>query len=184
MCEIALVTAVICIVGPFTIPIPISPVPLSLSIFAIYIGIYALNWWMSTISVILYILLGLIGLPVFSNGGSGLAKLAGPTGGYIIGYIFITLIAGALIDKFEKKYYMHIIGMVLGVIVCYAFGTAWFVLTMEGYTVQKALSVCVYPYIPLDIVKMVLGVLVGPTIRKAVRQINRQYPDNNNVNNN
>lgn len=172
MIQIALVTAVICVVAPFSIPLPFSPVPITLGLFAIFLGVYALGWKWSTVSVLLYILLGLVGLPVFSGFSGGIGKLMGPTGGYIFGYIFTAIIAGLFIDKFEKIYYMHFIGMVLGVLVCYLFGTIWFVATIEGYTFAKALTVCVIPYIPADIAKMVLAVIVGPQIRKAIKKIN------------
>ena len=106
MVEIALITAVISAVSPFTVPLPFSPVPLSLSILAIYIGLYALGWKWGTVSILLYILIGLVGVPVFSNFSSGPEKLMGPTGGYIIGYIFIGIITGLFIDLFEKKIYI------------------------------------------------------------------------------
>lgn len=170
MVQIALVTAVICVLSPFTIPLPFSPVPISLTIFAIYLGLYALNWKWGTVSILLYILIGLVGVPVFSGFSGGPGKLLGPTGGYIIGYIFVGIIAGWFIDK-SDKIYMHAIGMVIGVAVCYAFGTAWFINVMDGYTVASALAACVIPFVPADIVKMILAVLVGPAIRKGVKRL-------------
>lgn len=169
MVQVALATAVICVLAPLSIPI--GPVPISLTILAIYLGLYALNWRLGTLSIVLYILLGLVGLPVFSGFSAGPVKLFGPTGGYIIGFIFVGIIAGIFIDRFEGKIYMHIIGMIIGVFVCYLFGTIWFVQVMEGYTYAKALAVCVYPFIPADAIKMVIAVLVGPAIRKGVRRI-------------
>ena len=85
MAVTALMTAVTCILAPLSIPI--GPVPISLTNFAIYLSLYLLDWKKGTISYILYLLLGLVGLPVFSGFTGGIGKLAGPTGGYIIGFI-------------------------------------------------------------------------------------------------
>lgn len=169
MVTTAMVTAVICVMAPFSIPI--GPVPISLTLFAIYIGLYAIGWKWGTVSILLYILIGLVGLPVYSNFSSGIGKLLGPTGGYIFGFIFVGIIAGLFIDLFENKIYMHVIGMVLGVIVCYLFGTIWFAKVMEGYTFTTALAACVYPFIPADIIKMIIAVIAGPAIRKGVKKI-------------
>lgn len=173
MVQIALVTALICVLAPLSIPLPFSPVPISLTILAIYFGLYAIGWKWGTVACLLYILLGLIGVPVFSGFSSGPAKLFGPTGGYIFGFIFVAIIAGIFIDKFEKKIWMHIIGMVIGVAVCYIFGTAWFLVVMDGYTVSTALAACVIPFIPADIVKIIIAILVGPAIRKGIKKINQ-----------
>ena len=90
---IALMTAITCIFAPMAIPIPVSPVPISLTNLVIMISIYVLGFKDATISYIVYLLLGLVGLPVFSGFTGGLGKLAGPTGGYLIGFIFLALIA-------------------------------------------------------------------------------------------
>lgn len=174
MVQIALVTAVICVVSPFSIPLPFSPVPISLAILSIYLGIYAVGWKWSTLACLLYVLLGLVGVPVFSGFASGPAKLFGPTGGYIFGYFFITVVAGLFVDKYEKKLYMHVIGMVIGVLICYTFGTLWFTVVMEGYTFVSALSLCVIPFIPGDIIKIIIALLVGPPVRKAIKKMNAQ----------
>lgn len=79
----ALMAAVTCILAPLSVPI--GPVPISLTNFAIYLSLYLLDWKKGTLSYLIYLLLGLVGLPVFSGFTGGLAKLAGPTGGYIIG---------------------------------------------------------------------------------------------------
>lgn len=179
MVEIALITAVISAVSPFTVPLPFSPVPLSLSILAIYIGLYALGWKWGTVSILLYILIGLVGVPVFSNFSSGPEKLMGPTGGYIIGYIFIGIITGLFIDLFEKKIYMHVIGMVLGVAVCYLFGTIHFVRVMEGHTMLSALGLCVFPYIPGDILKIVAAVIIGPILKRRLKKLKVEAVNNN-----
>ena len=150
MAVTALMTAVTCILAPLSIPI--GPVPISLTNFAIYLALYLLDWKKGTVSYIIYLLLGLVGLPVFSGFTGGLGKLAGPTGGYIIGFI---------------QRWIQILGMIIGTAICYAFGTAWFCV-QAGYTVSAALAVCVIPFIPADLIKMVIAMIIGPEIRKRL----------------
>ena len=96
----------------------------------------------------------------------GIGKLAGPTGGYIIGFIPMAIIAGIVIDKFSQRW-IQILGMIVGTAICYAFGTAWFCI-QAGYTVSAALAVCVIPFIPADLIKMVIAMIIGPEIRKRL----------------
>ena len=169
----ALMSAVICILGPLSIAIPISPVPISLTIFGIYLAVYVLGMKWGTISCIVYILLGMAGLPVFSGFSGGIAKLAGPTGGYIIGYIFLALICGYFIDRFPAKRAMHVAGMIIGVIVCYAFGTIWLCYQMQiGFI--AGLWAGVIPYLPADAVKIALAVMIGPVLRWQLNKIRRR----------
>ena len=95
----ALMTAVTCILAPLSVPI--GPVPISLTNFVIFLSLYLLGWKKGTLSLLVYLLLGLAGLPVFSGFAGGIAKLAGPTGGYIIGFIPMAIVAGIIIDKFH-----------------------------------------------------------------------------------
>ena len=156
MAVTALMTAVTCILAPLSIPI--GPVPISLTNFAIYLSLYLLDWKKGTISYILYLLLGLVGLPVFSGFTGGL--------GNIIGFIPMAIIAGIVIDKFSQRW-IQILGMIVGTAICYAFGTAWFCI-QAGYTVSAALAVCVIPFIPADLIKMVIAMIIGPEIRKRL----------------
>lgn len=97
MTKIAIFTALLCILAPMSIPI--GPVPISLTTLVIYLSLYILGMKKGTISFLIYLLLGLVGLPVFSGYSGGPAKLLGPTGGYIIGFLFIALIGGYVIDR-------------------------------------------------------------------------------------
>ena len=100
---IGLMTAVTCIAGPLSLPLPFSPVPISLTNLAIYFSVYILGMRRGTISYLVYLLLGFVGLPVFSAFTSGPAKLFGPTGGYLIGFIFMALICGYCIDRWNGQ---------------------------------------------------------------------------------
>lgn len=103
MVLIALMTAVTCVLGPLSIPLPFSPVPISLTNFAIFLAIFVLGMKSGTISFIIYLLLGAVGVPVFSSFRGGFQVLAGPTGGYLIGFIFLALIMGFALDHFDRK---------------------------------------------------------------------------------
>ena len=109
---IGLMTAVTCILGPLSLPLPFSPVPITLTNFAVFLSIYILGMKYGTISLLIYLALGTIGLPVFSSFSGGLGKLAGPTGGYLFGFIFLALIHGFML-RFHKKTFASIIGMTL-----------------------------------------------------------------------
>jgi biotin transport system substrate-specific component len=169
--QIALIgvfTAATCVLAPLSIPI--GPVPISLSNLVIYFALYVLGMKQGTISYIVYLLIGLIGVPVFSGYTSGPSKLFGPTGGYLVGFIFLALIAGFFIDKFSKNRWLCFLGMFLGTAVCYAFGTIW--LAYEaGMKLWAALWAGVIPFIPGDLIKMVIAMIVAPQIKKAVNKL-------------
>ncbi|MBQ7677928.1 MAG: biotin transporter BioY [Lachnospiraceae bacterium] len=166
MTGIAIMTALCCILGPFTVPI--GPVPVSLSTLAIFLCVYVLGTRDAVFAVGLYILLGLFGLPVFSGFAGGFAKVFGPTGGYIVGYLFLAVISGWFIDRFPaKRIYLHLVGMLLGEAVLYVFGTAWFMLLMQ-MPLKEALLLCVVPFIPFDLVKMGLATALGIGVRTAL----------------
>lgn len=162
---IGIVAAVISILGPLSLPIGL--IPISLTTFAIFIAVYALGMKKATISVLIYILLGLVGIPVFSGFSSGPAKLLGPTGGYIIGYVFMALAAGFFIDRYFDKWYKCFVGMIIGTILCYSFGTTWLAY-QANMTASAALSAGVIPFIPGDILKIILALVIGPQIRKRL----------------
>ena len=167
---IALSTAITCIIGPLSIVIPISPVPISLTILAIYISVYAIGLKRGMVSLLLYFLIGFIGLPVFSNFKGGFQVLIGPTGGYIIGFIFVVLCTGIFIERFEKKVYMHVIGMVIGTLLCYIIGTAW--LAYQGnMTFLEALFAGVIPFMWADAIKIIIAAIVGPKLRRALKRL-------------
>ena len=101
---------------------------------------------------------------LIKNPGGGLA----PTGGYIVGYIPMVALAGFLMSK-SDKWWLHMLAMVAGEVVLYLIGTVWFCV-QAGKTASAALAICVYPFIPLDIVKMVIVVLIGPMISSRLKK--------------
>lgn len=170
MVLIALMTAVTCVLGPLSIPLPFSPVPISLTNFAIFLAIFVLGMKSGTISFIIYLLLGAVGVPVFSSFRGGLQVLAGPTGGYLIGFIFLALIMGFALDHFDRKLVPTIIGMIIGMVVCYAFGTVWLA-KLLSLSFKEGLMMGVIPYLPGDAAKIIIAAIVGPKLYGATQKI-------------
>ncbi len=166
MVFVAFVTAVTCVVAPFSIQI--GPVPISFTNFIIYLSLYLLGWKKGVISYLLYLVIGMIGIPVFSGFGAGLGKVAGPTGGYLIGFIFMAVISGICIEKFSKSTVLQIIGMIVGTVVCYLFGTIWLAY-QAGMSFYAALAAGVLPFIIGDFIKIIVSAMLGPILRKSVK---------------
>lgn len=169
MTTCALMAALMCVLGPMSIPI--GPVPVSFTNLVIYLAVYLLGMKGATISYIVYMLLGAVGLPVFSGYEGGLAKLAGPTGGYLVGFILMALICGFCMEKSHANALITILGMILATLVAYLFGTVWFVLQMKC-KVWYALTVCVFPFIPFDIAKILIATALGKSVRVALTKAN------------
>ena len=188
--SIALMTAVICVLSPFAIVTPLSTVPITLATFAIYLTIIILGWESGTISVVVYVLLGFAGAPVFTGFTGGAVKVMGPTGGYIIGYIFLAVVEGAFVEGARKtrpyedegarktRPYsatvgasstsaMIFVGMLLGTVVLYIFGTFW-LMKQSGITLVAAFFAGVVPFVIGDIVKMIVALFVGQKIRSIL----------------
>ena len=154
----AIMAAILCILGPLSIPIPLSPVPITVCL---------LGWKLGTVSYLVYLIIGLAGLPVFSSFGSGFGKLFGPTGGYLIGFIFMAVICGLFFEKSQNRM-MIFAGLVLGSLVNYLFGTAWLAV-QTNLTFYQALWAGVIPYIPGDLVKILLAVFLAPELKSRVQ---------------
>ena len=165
MALVAIMTALTCILAPFSLPI--GPVPISLTNLVIYFSLYLLGWKLGTLSYVIYLLIGLVGVPVFSGFTAGPAKLFGPTGGYLIGFIPMAIIAGIVIDKYTEKWLLCLLARIVGTIVCYALGTAWLAYEAK-MDMMAALWAGVIPFIPGDLVKMALAILIAPKIRAQV----------------
>ena len=166
MAVTALMAAALCVLGPLSVPI--GAIPISLSNFVICLTAWLLGPKFGTLSVAVYLLIGLVGVPVFSGFTGGMGRLLGPTGGYIVGFIPMALIAGAVIDRFRNRG-IQLAGMIAGTAVCYAFGTAWYCF-QAGSSVGAALGLCVFPFIPGDLVKMLIAMALGPMIRSRLEK--------------
>ncbi len=146
-------------------------VPFTLQTFAIFFALYFMGGRRGIQSVIIYILLGAVGVPVFAGFKGGIGVLFGTTGGYIMGFVFTCLIFWAFEMFVGRKLWAEITAMVLGLIACYAFGTAWFMVVYAKANGPISLSValgwCVFPFIIPDLVKIAMAVFLGRTLRKV-----------------
>lgn len=185
MILIGLFAALIAVCAQIQIP---AAVPFTLQTFAIFLTAGLLGGKRGTVSVVIYILLGMVGLPVFAGFKGGIAALLGTTGGYIIGFIFSALLMWALEKPVSslfgketgadskknifRKMAGPAISMILGLIVCYIFGTAWFVIvytnTKEPIGIMTALGWCVFPFIIPDLIKIALALVLTLRLRKYV----------------
>jgi biotin transport system substrate-specific component len=167
----ALMAAILCVLGPLSVPLPFSPVPISLTMIGIYLAVYAVGMAGGAGAYLVYLLLGLVGLPVFSGFTGGAGKLFGATGGYLIGFIFTALISGFFVDRWWKNRVISAVGMILGIAVAYVFGTVWLAY-VAGMTFEQALVAGVIPYVGFDLMKIVVLVIVGPELKKALIRAN------------
>lgn len=164
----ALFTALIVIMAQFVIPI--QPVPFSFAIMAIFITGAMLEPKQAFFAVLAYIILGAIGLPVFAGQKGGLGVLLGSTGGFIFAYPFIALITAVFIKHLKIKFIISApLGMLIGTFLCYLIGSLWFTFISKSDFIH-AVKVCALPFIPLDILKMVISTLLAFYVRKALPQ--------------
>lgn len=163
--KVSFVVALICVLSWVTIPF--GHVPFTLQTLGIMIALQTLGGRDTLIAVSVYLLLGAVGLPVFSAFGSGLGVLFGPTGGFLFGFFFGTLgyafVSRWLGDARGKK----TIALLTFLVVCYTFGCAYYALAYNG-GLTTALTVCVLPYIIPDILKLVLAIVIGRRIRRFI----------------
>lgn len=174
MTLVAVMAALICAAGPLTIAI--GPIPLSLATFAIYMAGAMLGWKRGAMAVGVYLLIGFVGVPVFSGFTAGVQKLAGPTGGYLVGYLPCAMITGLGVPGSgsehapgEARRPMLRLGpcMAVGTAALYAVGTAWF-MAQSGSALAAALGVCVLPFLPGDAIKIIGATLLAIPARRAV----------------
>lgn len=166
----ALMTAVLCILAPMSIPTGI--VPITFSNLVIYLSLYILGWKAGTVSFLVYLLLGAVGLPVFSSFSGGIGKLIGPTGGYLIGFLPMALVSGLGISK-STRLSVHILAMTVGTAICHVMGTAW-LCYVTGMPVADATTLYVIPYIPVDFAKIIIATQLGPVLAKRLASVMRE----------
>ena len=149
--------------------IPFGQINFTMQTFGVFLAVGLLGGKSGTLSVIVYLLLGALGAPVFSGFTGGIAKLAGPTGGYLVGFIFAALVYWGVTKLFGDGPVPAVAGMILGNAVCYAFGTVWFTAVTGKYSFPAALSVCVVPYVVPDLCKIALAYVLTLILRDRLR---------------
>ncbi len=162
---ISLFSAIICIFS--IISIPFGAIPISLSLFAIFLASIILGLKKAVIAVLIYILLGLLGLPVFSGFKGGIQMLFGPTGGYIISYIFVAGIMGLASDNLPKVKYKKMflfLASLLSLFVCYITGSVQYML-ISSIELKKALISSALVFFPFDFLKSIIAIIIGTRIK-------------------
>lgn len=164
--SVALIAVCSWISIPLTVPITLQTMGVCL-----IAGLFGAK--RGTIAVIAYIVLGTIGVPVFSEFTSGAGILLGSTGGYIIGFIFTSLIVGFVSDKFNDKLLALIVSMIIGILVCYTFGTAWFAVVYakngEPTSLATILGWCVIPFLIPDAIKIAIASVLINRLKRFVK---------------
>ncbi len=164
----ALFAALIAVFAQLQIPLP-GLVPISLATFGVMMAGLLLGWQYGALAVLVYVLLGAVGAPVFAGLKGGVSALMGPTGGYIVGYLPYALLAGLPAKKLQGSFWGRCALLALGTLACYGLGTAWFI-HVTGKTLGASLSLCVLPFLPGDAGKILLSSFLTPRLRKAMEQ--------------
>jgi biotin transport system substrate-specific component len=157
------------------VAIPIGPVPHTLQVFFIMLAGTVLGSRWGAISVLIWVLLGLFGVPVFAQGKAGVAVLVGPTGGFLLGFIFCAFLVGLILERISPNYVSTFLAMLLGLAVIYIVGLAGVLVSFAYFlhkpmTIEGAFSIAVVPFLPFDVVKAALAAFLGVKVRKALIQ--------------
>lgn len=172
MAYIGIFTALIAICSWISIP---TAIPFTLQTFAVFLAVALLGGRRGTLAVVVYVLLGAVGVPVFGGFTGGIDIILRNTGGYIIGFIFSALVMWLLESILGRKTWAQAVSMTVGLLVCYAFGTAWFMFVYMRDTGAVGLSTvlgwCVLPFLVPDAVKIVLALLLSRALRRPLAGI-------------
>ena len=172
MCYIAVFTAIIAIVSQISVPMP-AGVPMTMQTFIIPLAAVILGTRNGTITTVIYVLLGMFGVPVFAGFKGGLDSIFGMTGGFIVSFPILAFFAGIgyqLAIKAGKgiRFYLILtVAVLLGSVCNYAFGTIWFSI-VSGQTLLASFVACVAPFIVTSVLKIVMVVILGPMLRKTM----------------
>lgn len=177
MAYIAVFTVLIAICSWISIP---TEIPFTLQTFAVFLSVAVLGGRRGTTAVLVYILLGAVGVPVFAGFTGGLGVILNATGGYIIGFILSALIMWLMESVLGRKLWVQALSMVLGIAACYAAGTVWFIFVYMRETgpigLTTVLSWCVIPFIIPDAVKIALALTLSNTLRRPLSKIMDNVP--------
>lgn len=155
----AVFAAIICVFA--LISVPVGEISFTLAVFAVFLAGGLLKPANAFLAVIVYILIGIVGAPVFSGLQGGVGVLVGFTGGFLMSFPFMALITALSVRLFKKRSVLSLsLGMLCGLAVCYAMGTAWFMFVAKA-EFSYALKACVIPFIPFDLIKIVFAVILS-----------------------
>jgi biotin transport system substrate-specific component len=171
MVFIAVFAVLIAICSWISIP---TTVPFTLQTFGVFVAVGILGGKRGSLAVLVYILLGAIGLPVFAGFTGGIGILLGSTGGYIVGFLFSALAMWGIEKLFGRKPLVQVIAMLVGLVICYLFGTVWFMVVYTRNSgavgLGTVLGWCVIPFIIPDLIKIALAFGLSSRLRRYVPQ--------------
>lgn len=169
---IAVCAALTAVCAWISVPMPAPLAPFTLQTFAVFFTLVLLGGKRGTLAILVYILLGAVGVPVFAHMTGGMGILLGTTGGYIVGFLFEGLVYLAAEKLLGEKVWVKLAALVIGLLVCYAFGTAWFMVvytrTQDAVSLGTALAWCVLPFILPDLVKLGLAWVLADRVMPAL----------------
>ncbi len=164
---VALSTAITCILGPIAFALPFSPIPFTLGLLGIMLATCLLGPRLGFISCFIYLLVGIVGVPVFSGFTGGIGIPLGPSGGYLLGYLFIPVCCFPFGNYTTSQLWKTLPGLLIGLSLCYVCGTLWLGYQLE-LTFTQAFLVGTMPYIPFDIIKLIFAYFLSKSIRKRL----------------
>ena len=170
MCYVGVFAALMAVCSWIAVP---TAVPFTLQTLGVFLAVGLLGGKLGTAAVVVYVLLGAFGLPVFANFSGGAGVLLSNTGGYIIGFIFSALFMWAREHLLGRRTWVLLVSMLAGLVICYAFGTAWFMLLYMRTTgpvgLVTVLGWCVFPFVLPDLLKILLAMTITARLRPYVR---------------
>jgi biotin transport system substrate-specific component len=152
------------------IPLPFTPVPLTLQTFFVLLSGACLGANLGALSQLSYIILGVVGLPIFTNAGSGLFYLFGPTGGYLLGFVLASLLVGRLIKSLHQDLFSLFLILFLGDLLLLSCGTIWLGIIF-GYPLRKLLFLGFFPFIPGDLLKALAASMIYLQLQSRLKEI-------------
>ncbi len=156
------------------IPLPFTPVPITLQTFFVLLAGAMLGKRLGSLSQAGYLLVGIFGLPVFTGGLYGFARLFGPTGGYLLGFVLAAFVIGRLLGKDNEAPFVKIVAaMLVGLAILFVTGTAQLAFVMH-IPFDKAVALGILPFIPGDIIKLLAAATIYQRIQKQARAV---YPN-------
>lgn len=150
------------------IAIPIGPIPINLALISVYMSGIMLGGFYGALSMVIYILLGVIGIPVFVGFQGGAGAIVGATGGFIVAYIFVSLFVGIGAKFFKDKMIFILLCLIISTALLYLLGALWY-MQFSAASFYQAIIICVVPFIFGDIIKIFISVVLGLKLKKLLK---------------
>ncbi len=168
LCSVSIMAALTAVMAQISIPMPMG-VPMTMQTFAVTLAGIILGAKRGAISMIVYLLIGSVGVPVFSNMGGGIQYLVGPTGGFLLSFPIMAYLIGIGVEKRKKKG-MFTLFLILGTTANYAVGVAMYCVLMDS-SIWTGIAACVLPFIPTAVIKAIAAAVLGIQVRNRLMTI-------------